>query len=93
MIGRRIAVKSGKIYHVQWAPPKKEGFCDHSGEKLIQREDDKEEVVKSRLKVYFSELEPLIQYYKQQGLVTEIEASGSPTDVQRRLENDIGHKR
>lgn len=62
--GRRIHQPSGRVYHVVNHPPKKAGFDDLTGEALIQREDDKEETIRNRLKVYHSQTAPLIQYYK-----------------------------
>ena len=82
--GRRIAPKSGRVYHVLFSPPKKEGFCDETGEELLQREDDKEDVVRERLKVYGKE--PLAKYYEDQGLVKKLSAQGSPEQVRDRLE-------
>ncbi|MBP5790375.1 MAG: adenylate kinase [Neisseriaceae bacterium] len=63
MSGRRIHVASGRTYHVRYNPPKVEGIDDISGEPLIQREDDKEETVKKRLKVYHEQTEVLIDFY------------------------------
>ena len=63
MSGRRIHVASGRTYHIRYNPPKVEGKDDISGEPLIQREDDKEETVKKRLKVYHEQTEVLIDFY------------------------------
>ena len=84
--GRRVAPKSGKVYHIDFRPPTKEGICDESGEKLVQREDDKEEVVRARLQEYESRQEPLTQYYKEKGILKEISASGDVKEVRDRLE-------
>lgn len=64
MSGRRAHLASGRTYHVVFNPPKVEGKDDVTGEPLIQRDDDKEETVRSRLDVYHSQTEPLIDYYK-----------------------------
>lgn len=61
--GRRVHEASGRIYHVQYNPPKVEGKDDETGDTLIQREDDKEETVRKRLSVYHSQTAPLIDYY------------------------------
>jgi len=61
--GRRVHADSGRVYHVQYNPPKVEGKDDETGEDLIQREDDKEETVRHRLSVYHEQTEPLIEYY------------------------------
>jgi adenylate kinase len=63
MSGRRVHLASGRTYHVVFNPPKEEGKDDESGEPLIQRDDDKEETVRARLKVYHDQTEPLIAYY------------------------------
>ena len=86
LTGRRVALKSGRVYHLYFSPPKKEGICDETGEKLIQREDDKLEIVRSRLQRYFVEQSPLTEYYKGKGLIQEIAAKGSPEEVRERLE-------
>ncbi|WP_454783837.1 adenylate kinase [Legionella sp. WA2024007413] len=62
--GRRIHLPSGRVYHAQNHPPKREGIDDVTGEPLIQREDDKEETVRKRLEVYRSQTAPLVHYYK-----------------------------
>ncbi len=63
MTGRRVHPTSGRTYHIIFNPPKVEGKDDDTSEDLIQREDDKEETVKERLKVYHDQTEPLINYY------------------------------
>jgi len=63
MSGRRVHLASGRTYHAVFNPPKEEGKDDATGEPLIQRDDDKEETVKARLKVYHDQTEPLIDYY------------------------------
>jgi len=64
MAGRRVHPGSGRTYHVEFNPPKVEGKDDETGESLIQRDDDKEETVSARLKVYHDQTEPLIAYYR-----------------------------
>jgi len=63
MSGRRVHMASGRTYHVVFNPPKEAGKDDETGEPLIQRDDDQEDTVKARLKVYHDQTEPLIQYY------------------------------
>ena len=65
MSGRRVHTASGRTYHVKFNPPKTEGRDDATGEALIQREDDKEETVRTRLDVYAAQTRPLVDYYKQ----------------------------
>ena len=63
MSGRRIHLASGRTYHVDFNPPKKPGMDDETGEELIIRKDDEPETVKDRLKVYWTQTQPLIEYY------------------------------
>jgi adenylate kinase len=65
MSGRRVHPTSGRTYHVVFNPPKQEGKDDETGEPLVQRDDDKEETVRQRLKVYHDQTEPLIGYYSR----------------------------
>jgi adenylate kinase len=79
--GRRVCVKSGHIYHVEDDPPKHEGVCDQDGSRLIQRDDDKPEVIRHRLEVYHAETEPVIEYYDAQGLMRRIDGTRSAPEV------------
>ena len=63
MSGRRVHVASGRTYHVKFNPPKVAGKDDETGEDLIQRDDDKEETVNNRLKIYHAQTQPLVDYY------------------------------
>ena len=65
MSGRRVHLSSGRTYHVLYNPPKEEGKDNETGEPLIQRDDDQEDTVKARLKVYHDQTEPLIAYYSK----------------------------
>jgi adenylate kinase len=66
MSGRRVHPGSGRTYHLEYNPPKVEGKDDETGEELIQRADDKEDIVLDRLKVYHEQTEPLVTYYQGQ---------------------------
>jgi len=79
--GRRMCVKSGHNYHVEFDPPKRDEVCDQDGSRLIQRDDDKPEVVRNRLVVYHDQTEPLIEYYDGKGLLRRIDVSRTPADV------------
>ena len=79
--GRRMCVKSGHNYHVEFDPPKRDEVCDQDGSRLIQRDDDKPEVVRNRLVVYHDQTEPLIEYYDGKGLLRRIDGSRTPADV------------
>ena len=81
MSGRRVSVKTGRVYHVDFDPPKHEGRCDVDGSRLVQRDDDKPETVKRRLEVYHEQTEPLIDYYDDQGLLRRFDGTRSPTEV------------
>lgn len=76
MSGRRVHPASGRTYHVAYNPPKTEGVDDDTGEALIQRDDDKEETVAKRLKVYHDQTEPLIEYYSKWSVNGESNAPG-----------------
>ena len=65
MSGRRVHLASGRTYHIVFNPPREEGKDDETGEPLIQRDDDREETVRQRLKVYHDQTEPLIGYYSE----------------------------
>lgn len=75
MSGRRACLKCGATYHVVSAPPKREGICDKCGEKLVIRDDDKPETVKKRLKVYHEQTQPLIEYYRKQGVLKSVDGT------------------
>jgi adenylate kinase len=79
--GRRVCVKKGHNYHVEFDPPKREGVCDQDGSRLIQRDDDKPEVVRNRLNTYHDKTAPLIEYYDDQGLLRRIDGTRDPTEV------------
>jgi len=65
MSGRRVHLASGRTYHVEFNPPATQGKDDVTGEDLIQREDDREDVVRKRLQVYHEQTEPLIAYFRE----------------------------
>ncbi|PZS11381.1 MAG: adenylate kinase [Solirubrobacterales bacterium] len=79
--GRRVCVKSEHNYHVDFDPPKQEGVCDQDGSRLVQRDDDKPEVVRKRLAVYHELTEPLIAHYDKQGLMRWIDGTHRPAEV------------
>jgi adenylate kinase len=79
--GRRVSVKTGRIYHVEFDPPKHEGRCDVDGSRLVQRDDDKPETIRRRLEVYHAQTEPLISFYDERGLLRRFDGTRSPTEV------------
>ena len=70
--GRRVNPTTGRVYHIRNMPPKKEGICDDTGEKLIQRKDDAPETIRNRLNVYEKETSPLINFYQERNLLQNI---------------------
>ena len=79
--GRRMCVKSGHSYHVEFDPPKHEGVCDQDGSRLVQRDDDKPDVIENRLRVYHDKTKPLVDYYDKLGLMRRIDGTREPADV------------
>ncbi|HLV49873.1 MAG TPA: adenylate kinase [Erysipelothrix sp.] len=75
--GRRICKDCGKIYHIEFNPPKVPGVCDKCGGELYQRTDDTEEKFNVRHEDYINQTEPVIDYYREQGLVHDIDATQS----------------
>jgi adenylate kinase len=82
LAGRRVCVKNPThIYHVDFDPPKHEDVCDQDGARLIQRDDDREEVIRRRLEVYHSHTEPLIAFYDRAGLLRRFDGRRSADEV------------
>ena len=71
--GRRVHEPSGRVYHITYNPPKREGFDDLTGEHLIQRDDDQEETIKERLIVYREQTAPLVDFYRQKSERSDLE--------------------
>ncbi len=90
LTGRRTCRNCGAGFHVVFDPPKKEGVCDKCGGELYQRDDDNEETVKSRLKVYKDQTEPLIAYYEKQGKLRRIDGVGSIDEIFNRIVAVLG---
>ncbi len=79
--GRRVCKSTGRTYHILYNPPKVEGIDDETGEPLIQRDDDKEEAILNRLEVYEKSTAPLIDYYRAENLLIDLDASKSPEEI------------
>lgn len=90
MSGRRACVGCGATYHIQYNAPKAEGICDHCGEPLILRDDDKPETVKNRLSVYHEQTQPLIEYYKKEGVLKEVDGTQPMEDVFKAVIDILG---
>ena len=90
LAGRRVCVKNpSHIYHVDFDPPKHEDVCDQDGARLIQREDDNEEVIRRRLEVYHAQTEPLIAYYDRAGLLRRFDGRRSADEVHAHIRATI----
>jgi adenylate kinase len=85
LTGRRSCPKCQAVFHVEFAPPARTGFCDRCGSELMQRSDDKRETVENRLAVYEAQTAPLIAYYRQRGLLSDIDGAGKVEQVQQRV--------
>ena len=81
MSGRRACLTCGATYHIEFAPPKKEGICDSCGKELVLRDDDKPETVKKRLEVYHSQTQPLIDYYSKAGVLHKFDGTAKIEDI------------
>lgn len=88
---RRVCPKDGAVYNLLSKPPKVDEFCDHDGTRLVQREDDKAEVVQKRLDVYREQTTPVIDYYRDRGLLLETDATQPIDVVQSELQDLIQH--
>jgi adenylate kinase len=73
--GRWTCKAEGHVFHEKYNPPKKAGVCDLDGSQLYQRDDDKAETVQRRIQVYFNQTAPLIAYYRERGLLSEIDGA------------------
>jgi adenylate kinase len=82
--GRRTCEDCGATYHVEVDPPEQEGVCDRCGSEVVQREDDREEVVRNRLDVYHRETQPLEFFFWERKLLRDVAAVGDPSEVTER---------
>ena len=83
--GRRFHLESGRSYHVEFNPPEISGKDDLTGDYLIQRADDKEDVIKSRLEIYREQTEPLVKYYEEKSVLVSIDGLGTPDEIFARI--------
>jgi adenylate kinase len=91
--GRRMCKTGGEIYNLFERPPRVEGRCDNDGGELLQRPDDREEIVAPRLQAYHKQTEPLVAYYQRLGLLHEVDASKSVEEVERQVLKTLHHVR
>ncbi|MGD2058529.1 MAG: adenylate kinase [Anaerolineales bacterium] len=85
LTGRRVCRENGHIFHVEFNPPEEPGICDYDGSELYQREDDREETVRERIRVYRQQTAPLCDYYAERGLFVEIDGERSIEEVTQAL--------
>jgi adenylate kinase len=89
--GRRTCPADGRVYHVQFDPPQREGLCDVDGTELIQRDDDHPETIRQRLVVYHREIGPLLGYYDEIGRLHRVDGSGTPDEVTEQLGGELAN--
>jgi len=92
LTGRRTCSQTGKLLNVYFSPQEELDKCINAGGELVQREDDNEETIKSRLDVYREQTEPLIDYYRKRGNLKTVDADGSIDEVYDRFSSAIGTK-
>jgi adenylate kinase len=90
LAGRRNCQNCGALYHVNFDPPRNGETCDRCDGRLQQREDDREETITTRLRVYESQTAPLANYYRERGNLQEINGVGKVEDIQKRIVEAIG---
>ena len=90
LTARRTCRNCGRNYHLAFNPPKVDGVCDACGGELYQREDDREDTVRARLEEYRRKTQPLIDYYRDKGLLVEVPGDGSVDEVTRAIQEALG---
>lgn len=90
LTGRRTCRNCNAVYHVEFNPPAKDGICDACGGELYQRDDDKEETVRNRMRVYLEKTAPLIDYYKSKGVLIDINGELPVDGVTKEIEKYLG---
>lgn len=83
--GRLTCSQCGALYHIKYNPPKEDLICDLCGGKLIQREDDKEEVIRRRFKVYQEQTQPLIAFYRERNKLFSLDATQSVEEISKKI--------
>ncbi|MGH9709413.1 MAG: adenylate kinase family protein, partial [Candidatus Acidiferrales bacterium] len=91
LAGRRMCKVCSEIYNIYDHPPKVEGRCDVDGGELIQRADDRSEVIRERLAAYNRQTKPLVEYYRSQGMLDEIDAAVGMATVTDSVFGILGH--
>ena len=89
LTGRRVCDECGANYHVEFSPPAEEGVCDECGGDLIQRDDDTEETVRERLRVYEENTAPVVEHYRDAGVLVEVDGEGTPDEVFEAISEEV----
>lgn len=85
MAGRRACLSCGRTYHVDTLIPKVDGICDYCNTELVLRDDDKPETVRKRLEVYHEQTQPLLDYYKEKGILHRVDGTGAIDDIYKEI--------
>jgi len=91
--GRRTCEENGHVFHVEFEPPQQEGVCDIDGSPLIVRDDDKPEVIRTRLETYHEKTEPLVTYYDNRGVLRRIAGEAAPDVVAEQVRRTLATMR
>jgi adenylate kinase len=89
LTGRRVCADCGANYHVEFSPPAEAGVCDECGGDLIQRDDDTEETVRERLRVYEENTAPVVEHYRDAGVLVEVDGEGTPDEVFEAISEEV----
>jgi len=81
LTGRRVCDDCGANYHVEFQPPETAGVCDECGGELIQRDDDTEETARERLNVFYDNTEPVVDHFREEGVLAEVDGEAAPDEV------------
>lgn len=90
LAGRRTCKSCGALYHLNFNPSTRESICDRCSGELVQRDDDREETIRARLKVYEKQTAPLVGYYRKRGILREIDGVGTVGDIRNRVVKALG---
>jgi adenylate kinase len=93
LTGRRVCGIGGEIYNIYDHPPKVSGYCDRDGGELIQRPDDREEVIAERLAAYERQTRPLVDYYRQRGVLKDVDGMAAPQAVTKNVLELLAQKK
>lgn len=89
LTGRRVCADCGRNYHIEFDQPAESGVCDDCGGELIQRDDDNEETVRERLRVFEENTQPVIEFYREKGVLIDIDGEGDPNEVWNEIKSVI----